>query len=380
MYYNYQRKIRGKSNLLFILSIDIYIPTKIEEKKVKEDIGVVLDDGFLSEYLSPKDINKIMRNFYKNWDEKLFFKYMEDFKLPIEKMSKEYSSGMKMKLKIATALSHHPKFLILDDTNFCKELMKGSTTLLILNLLDKENLYGYQLIKKLEWNNIQEKIIYGELTYSEFNSNITYKDILTEERKLQELNDYLFTYTKAIKGGTACPFTATLILRTEKGKEIELQLATDSCTIFRIGEQYYEYTEDKGEDDPDEADFYKYFDKIESYINGEKLYKVATETQLNVIFNNKNLWYKDTEFEKYSYADAWDKSFYEKCYIAETFPTEVDKDDNGIVYYVRNGGSDKDIPYDHKEYVEWRMQYIPDDNLKITVPYINLTEENINNI
>ena len=30
-----------------------------------------------------------------------------------------------------------------------KELMKGSTTLLILNLLDKENLYGYQLIKKL---------------------------------------------------------------------------------------------------------------------------------------------------------------------------------------------------------------------------------------
>lgn len=91
------------------------LDNKIEEKKVKEDIGVVLDDGFLSEYLSPKDINKIMRNFYKNWDEKLFFKYMEDFKLPIEKISKEYSSGMKMKLKIATALSHHPKFLILDE-------------------------------------------------------------------------------------------------------------------------------------------------------------------------------------------------------------------------------------------------------------------------
>ena len=30
-----------------------------------------------------------------------------------------------------------------------KELMKGSTTLLILNLLAKENLYGYQIIKKL---------------------------------------------------------------------------------------------------------------------------------------------------------------------------------------------------------------------------------------
>ena len=30
-------------------------------------------------------------------------------------MAKEYSSGMKMKLKIAMALSHHPKLLILDE-------------------------------------------------------------------------------------------------------------------------------------------------------------------------------------------------------------------------------------------------------------------------
>ncbi len=30
-------------------------------------------------------------------------------------MIKEFSSGMKMKLKIATAISHHPKLLILDE-------------------------------------------------------------------------------------------------------------------------------------------------------------------------------------------------------------------------------------------------------------------------
>ena len=88
---------------------------EIEDKKIKEDIGVVLDDSFLSEYLNPIDINKIMKNIYKNWDEELYFKYIEDFKLPKNKISKEYSSGMKMKLKIAVALSHHPKLLILDE-------------------------------------------------------------------------------------------------------------------------------------------------------------------------------------------------------------------------------------------------------------------------
>lgn len=91
------------------------LDNKKEEKKIKQDVGVVLDDSFLSEYLNPTDINKIMKNFYKNWDEKLYFKYLEDFKLQKDKMLKEFSSGMKMKLKIATALSHHPKLLILDE-------------------------------------------------------------------------------------------------------------------------------------------------------------------------------------------------------------------------------------------------------------------------
>lgn len=86
-----------------------------DEKEIKQNVGVVLDDSFLSQQLNPLDINRIMKKIYQNWDETLFFKYLEKFKLPKNKISKDYSNGMIMKLKIATALSHHPKLLILDE-------------------------------------------------------------------------------------------------------------------------------------------------------------------------------------------------------------------------------------------------------------------------
>lgn len=88
---------------------------KQNEKEIKSKLGVVLDDSFLSEYLTPKKLNSIMKDFYNTWDKKLFEKYIKIFKLPENKMIKDFSSGMKMKLKIATAISHKPQILILDE-------------------------------------------------------------------------------------------------------------------------------------------------------------------------------------------------------------------------------------------------------------------------
>ena len=88
---------------------------KQNEKEIKSKLGVVLDDSFLSEYLTPKNINSMMKNFYNTWDKKLFENYIKIFKLPENKMIKDFSSGMKMKLKIATAISHKPQILILDE-------------------------------------------------------------------------------------------------------------------------------------------------------------------------------------------------------------------------------------------------------------------------
>lgn len=85
------------------------------EKEIKKDLGVVLDDSFLSDYLTVQGINNIMKEFYENWNETTYFNYIKEFKLPQNKLIKNFSSGMKMKLKIAAAISHNPKLLILDE-------------------------------------------------------------------------------------------------------------------------------------------------------------------------------------------------------------------------------------------------------------------------
>ena len=85
------------------------------EKEIKEKIGVVLDDSFLSEYLTPKQINSIMKDIYSTWEESKYIELLKQFNLPLNKLIKEFSSGMKMKLKIVVAISHNPKILILDE-------------------------------------------------------------------------------------------------------------------------------------------------------------------------------------------------------------------------------------------------------------------------
>lgn len=86
-----------------------------EEKELKEYIGVVFDEMGFHKQFSPAQLNKIFRHIYKNWDEEVFFSYLQRFALPPKRKCGKFSRGMQMKLQIAVALSHHAKLLIMDE-------------------------------------------------------------------------------------------------------------------------------------------------------------------------------------------------------------------------------------------------------------------------
>ena len=81
----------------------------------KEDIGVVMDEVGIPECLTVKQVGKVMKNTFRNWDDAEYARLVQKLALPDKKQFKEFSRGMKMKMGIAIALSHNAKLLILDE-------------------------------------------------------------------------------------------------------------------------------------------------------------------------------------------------------------------------------------------------------------------------
>ena len=81
----------------------------------KANMGVALADSGFSGYLSIKDLLPVLANLYPEFDKEKYVKYCERFNLPLNKKIKDFSTGMKRKLHVITAISHNAKLLILDE-------------------------------------------------------------------------------------------------------------------------------------------------------------------------------------------------------------------------------------------------------------------------
>lgn len=85
------------------------------ERKSKNKIGIVLDEGYFYDELTLKEMKNVIAPSYTDWDEAVFLSYIKQFNLNLRQKISTLSKGMRMKFAVALALSHHADLLIMDE-------------------------------------------------------------------------------------------------------------------------------------------------------------------------------------------------------------------------------------------------------------------------
>ena len=170
-------------NLLKITtgSISIFGKNHAEhELDIKENIGVVFDELHVPDSLNAIDLDKFYGNVYTRWDRSYFFGLLERLDVSKYTKVKDLSRGMKMKLSLALALSHHPKLLILDEpTSGLDPIIRDEVLDILLGFMEDEShsiLFSSHITTDLE--KIADTITFihkGEIVFSESKDVLLYE-------------------------------------------------------------------------------------------------------------------------------------------------------------------------------------------------------------
>ena len=106
---------------------------------LKEEIGIVLDEPGLPAALTARQIGRVMRDAYRNWDKSAWEENLRRFSIPTDKKFAEFSNGTKMKLSLSAALSHRARLLILDEaTNGLDPVMRDEVVDILMEFTRDE--------------------------------------------------------------------------------------------------------------------------------------------------------------------------------------------------------------------------------------------------
>lgn len=181
---------------------------KKEERKIKSEIGVVFDDCYLPAEFHASHVSNMLSQFYPHWDEPLYQQYLQQFDLPKEKKIKDFSKGMRMKLSIAAALSHHPKLLILDEaTSGLDPVVRSEILDLLLDFIQDEThgvLFSSHITADLE--RIADYVTFlhdGKVILSESKDELldSYGVLKCSSEQLQKLDPKILLRTRQNKFG-----------------------------------------------------------------------------------------------------------------------------------------------------------------------------------
>ena len=107
-------------------------------RKIKDRIGVVLDDGCFYDELSLSEMKNVIAPSYTLWSEQDFREYLDRFELNPKQKISTLSKGMKMKYALALALSHKAELLIMDEpTSGLDPLIRGQLLKILADYMNK---------------------------------------------------------------------------------------------------------------------------------------------------------------------------------------------------------------------------------------------------
>ena len=115
------------------------LPDTALDDGVRNQIGVVFDGNSYPEMLTPRKLGRVMGKIYRTWDPDRYAALLQQLALPADKRIKALSKGMKMKLALAVAFSHHAKLLVLDEaTSGLDPVVRGEMLDLFLEFIQDE--------------------------------------------------------------------------------------------------------------------------------------------------------------------------------------------------------------------------------------------------
>lgn len=106
----------------------------------RNHIGVVFDNNNFPEAFTPRKLDHFLSSVYSEWDHQQYMDFLEKLSLPIDRKIKKMSKGMKMKVALAVALSHHAKLLVLDEaTSGLDPIVREEILDMLLGFIKDEN-------------------------------------------------------------------------------------------------------------------------------------------------------------------------------------------------------------------------------------------------
>ncbi|WP_323704313.1 phenol-soluble modulin export ABC transporter ATP-binding protein PmtA [Mammaliicoccus sp. Dog046] len=216
-------------------------------KEIKNKIGFVYSELYMYDKWNIKTVESVISKYYDNWDHEIFSQYINRFKLPFNEKIKKFSTGMKMKLSIAIALSHHAELYILDEPTAGLDPVVRNEVLDILQkeLIDEEKsvFFSTHIISDLE--RIADYIVYlkdGSIIINESVASLTetYKIVKGDKAILDEELRSLLINIKETQTGFSGLSKESSVFVELFGNEIVVETPSIEDVMVRIENTYKE--------------------------------------------------------------------------------------------------------------------------------------------